>query len=190
VWEFVSGLLKDPERIRKGLEALIEEERAGMLDDPQQQSKVWLKKLSEVDSKRSKFQDMAAEGLITFDELRSKLEEAEQTRERVQAKLKALNRRREKMEELERDRDAVMESYAGMVPEELDDLASEERHQIYKMLRLQVIVGPDRPPEVSGTFGEDLDFCGLESSSTLRSTPTRTSYQKWEIRQLRLWTMP
>jgi hypothetical protein len=58
-----------------------------------------------------------------------------------------------------------MESYAGMVPEELDDLTSEERHQIYKMLRLQVSVGPEMPPEVSGTFKRDLDFCELKSSS-------------------------
>jgi hypothetical protein len=67
VWEFVSGLLKDPQRIREGLEALIEEERAGMLGDPHRQAKAWLKKLSEVEGKRSRFQDMAAEGLITFD---------------------------------------------------------------------------------------------------------------------------
>jgi hypothetical protein len=32
-----------------------------------------------------------AEGLITFDELRSKLEEAERTRERAQAELEALD---------------------------------------------------------------------------------------------------
>ena len=108
---------------------------------------------------------MAAEGLITFDELRTKLKEAERTRERAQAELEALDRRRENIEELERDKDAVMESYASMVPEELDDLASEERHQIYKMLRLQVAVDPDRPPEVCGTFGGDLEFCDLESSS-------------------------
>ena len=165
VWEFVSRLLKDPERIREGLESLVEEERAGMLGDPQRQVKAWLKKLSEMDSKRSRFQDMAAEGLITFEELRSKLEEAEQTRERAEAELEALNRRRENIEELERDKDAMMESYAGMVPEELDDLTSEERHQIYKMLRLQVSVGPDMPPEVSGAFGGDPDFCELESSS-------------------------
>jgi DNA repair ATPase RecN len=139
--------------------------RAGMLADPHRQAKEWLKKLSEVDSKRSRYQDMAAEGLITFDELRSKLEEAEQTRERAHAELEALDRRRENIEELERDKDAVMESYAGMVPEELDDLASEERHQIYKMLRLQVTTGPDMPPEVSGTFGGELDFCDSESSS-------------------------
>jgi len=190
VWEFVSGLLKDSERIRKGLEALIEEERAGMLGDPHRQAKAWLKKLSEVDSKRSRFQDMAAEGLITFDELRSKLEEAEQTRERAQAELEALNRRREKIEELERDKDAVMESYAGMVPEELDDLTSEERHQIYKMLRLQVSVGPDMPPEVSGGFGGDPVFCDSESSSRSRWIPTLTSYPAWEMQPRERWTRP
>ena len=161
-----------------------------MLGDPHRQSKVWLKKLSEVDSKRSRFQDMAAEGLITFDELRSKLDEAEQTRERAQAELEALNRRRENMEELERDKDAVMESYAGMVPEELDNLASEERHQIYKMLRLQVTVGPDMPPEVSGAFGGDLDFCNSESSSRSRWIPTLTSYPAWEMRPRERWTRP
>ena len=31
-----------------------------------------------------------------------------------------------------------MESYAGMVGETLEDLAPEERHQIYKLLRLDV----------------------------------------------------
>ena len=190
VWEFVSGLLKDSERIRKGLEALIEEERAGMLGDPHRQSKVWLKKLSEVDSKRSRFQDMAAEGLITLDELRSKLDEAEHTREKVQAELEALDSHRENIEELERDKDAVMESYAGMVPKELDELTSEERHQIYKILRLQVSVGPDMPPEVSGTFGGDLDFCDSESSSRSRWIPTLTSYPAWEMRPRERWTRP
>jgi len=35
VWEFVSEFLKDPQRIREGLEAMIEEERAGLRGDPQ-----------------------------------------------------------------------------------------------------------------------------------------------------------
>ena len=38
-----------------------------MLGDPQRQAKAWLKKLSEADRKRSRFQDVAAEGLITFE---------------------------------------------------------------------------------------------------------------------------
>jgi len=33
VWEFVSGLLKDPKRLRTGLDAMIEQERNGMRGD-------------------------------------------------------------------------------------------------------------------------------------------------------------
>ena len=39
-----------------------------------------------------------------------------------------------------------MESYAGMVSETLEDLAPEERHRIYKLLRLGVRYRPDWPP--------------------------------------------
>ena len=43
-----------------------------------------------------------------------------------------------------------------MVPQELDDPVPEERRQVYKILRLlQVMVPPDEPPEVNGTFGGD-----------------------------------
>ena len=111
-------------------------------------------------------------------------------REKARRELEALNGRQETIEELERYRDAVMESYAGMVPEELDDLTSEERHQIYKMLRLQVTVGPDMPPEVSGTFGGDSDFRDLESSSRSRWIPTLTSCPAWVMRPRERWTRP
>jgi hypothetical protein len=41
-----------------------------------------------------------------------------------------------------------------MVPQELDDPVPEERRQVYMILRLlQVMVRPDKPPEVNGTFG-------------------------------------
>ena len=166
VWGFVSGLLKHPEHVRKGLEAMIEKERReGMRGNPERETKWWLERLSEVDRKRSSFQDMAAEGLISFDELRSKLAALEETRKTARRELKALSHRREKIEELERDKNVLLESYVGMVPEGLDALTLEERHRLYKMLRLQVVLGPGAPPEVSGTFGDGLLVCGSEMSS-------------------------
>ncbi len=71
VWGLVSGLLKEPERIGEGLEQLIEDERQGINGDPVREQKAWLQKLAEIDSRRSSFQDMAADGLISFDELRA-----------------------------------------------------------------------------------------------------------------------
>jgi hypothetical protein len=126
------------------------------------------------DRKRSGFQDMAAEGLISFDELRSKLAALEETRKTARRELKALSRRREKIEELERDKNALLESYVGMVPEGLDALTSEERHRLYKILRLRVVLGPGAPPEVSGAFGDSILVCGSETSSGKPFTSPQT----------------
>ncbi len=90
VWSFVSSLLKKKDLLREGLEQMIENERDGACRDPEREAKAWLDKLTEADRKRSGFQDMAAEGLITFDELRTKLADLEETHEAVQQKLAAL----------------------------------------------------------------------------------------------------
>jgi hypothetical protein len=73
VWELVSRLLKDFDLLQAGLELFIEEELRSVLGDPNKETESWAKKLVEVDRKRSAFQDQQAEGLITLDELRSKL---------------------------------------------------------------------------------------------------------------------
>jgi hypothetical protein len=56
----------------------------------------------------------------------------------------------------ERDRDTLWESYARMVPEALDNLTSEERHQVYKMLWLKVLAYKDGILEVSGVFEDSF----------------------------------
>ncbi len=170
VWGFVSDLLRDPERVREGLEAMIEKEREGIHGDPEQEAKAWLDKLAEVDRKRSNFQDMAAEGLVTFDELRSKLAMLEEVSKTARRELAALARQREKVEEMERDKSALLTSYAGMVQGALETLTPEERHHVYKLLRLQVVVSPDGPAEVSGTFGTDIVICSSETTSSRPST--------------------
>jgi len=48
------------------------------------------------------------------------------------------------VEELERDRDAPLEIYVGMVPEGLDAFAPGERHRVYKRIRLNVTSSPMR----------------------------------------------
>ena len=63
-----------------------------------------------------------------------------------------------------------MESYAGMVSETLEDLAPEERHRIYKLLRLGVRFRPDWPLEITGIFaqvGEEAET----SSSDRKPSP-------------------
>ncbi len=62
----------------------------------------------------------------------------EETREAAGNALEALRGRKGRVEEPNRDRDALLESYAGMVPEGLDALTPEERRWAYKRISLNV----------------------------------------------------
>jgi site-specific DNA recombinase len=152
VWELVSGLLSDPERLRKGLDAMIEEQRGSLRGDPEGEARTWLERLAALDRKRSGYLDLAAEGIMDRDELRLKLAELQEDRETAEREIAAIEDRREQLEQMERDRETVMEHYAGTVPEALDDLSPEEHHKIYKMLRLEVLAYPDKSLEVSGAI--------------------------------------
>ena len=57
---------------------------------------------------------------MTLDELDEQLKRIEETRKIAQEELAALEGRCQRLEELEHDGDALLERYAGMVPEALD----------------------------------------------------------------------
>jgi hypothetical protein len=150
VWGFVRGLLRDPERIRAGLDRLIEEERTQAGRDPERDAEFWSKKMTEVE--RRGYHRLAAKGHMTDEELVAALSELDEIRETAERELEAARARDEALQRLEHDRDALMESYAGMVSETLEDLAPEERHRIYKLLRLGVRFRPNWPLEITGVF--------------------------------------
>ena len=107
---------------------------------------------------------MAAEGLITLDELRTKLAGLDVTRETAERELEALGSHREKLKALKQDKEPVLETYAQMAPEALNSVTPEERHQFYRMLRLRV-VQPGRRTEVSGAFNHSQGICTLGTTS-------------------------
>ena len=164
VWEAISRLFTDSERLRADLERMIDLEREGMRGDPESEAKAWCDKLAEADRKRSGFQDMAADGLITFDELRGKLATLEETRAVAERELDGLRHRCEHLDSLERNKEAVLENYAALAPKALDSLTPEERHRLYKMLKLRVNVDLDGSLEVSGALVDDLAVCQAEAS--------------------------
>jgi hypothetical protein len=59
--------------------------------------------------------------------------------------------REERTRELETERDALLTSYAEVIPEALDNLSGEERMRVYEMLQLEVSPDPEGY-EVSGAF--------------------------------------
>ena len=181
VWAFVSNLLKSPELLRAGLEKLIEDERKALRGNPAREAEMWAKKLSEAERKRSAYQDQQAEGLITLDELRTKLAALEEIREVARKELADLKDRRERIEDLERDAETLLEHYARMVPEALDNLTPEERHRVYKMLRLNVIMYRDGRVEITGAFMGLLDAMSsnsVKTESTSSSTATSQTSQR------------
>jgi hypothetical protein len=53
-----------------------------------------------------------------------------------------------------------------MVPQALDDLTPEERRDVYKMMRLKVLIFSDGSVEVTGVFGGPL---GIGASRSVKS---------------------
>jgi hypothetical protein len=152
--EFARGLLLQPERLRDGLKKCVEREREQVLrGDPEQEASSWLEKTTAVDRQRAKYQEMAAEELITFEELREQLAGLEETKKTAQGELQSISLRRQRLEELERSADDLVRQYTAIMPEALDTISPEERHQIYKTLRMKVLVSTE------GTVTVELD-CG------------------------------
>ncbi|MDQ3284826.1 MAG: hypothetical protein M3P92_03805, partial [Actinomycetota bacterium] len=102
--------------------------------------------------------DMVAEGLITFDELRAKLADLQKVREAAEQELENLRSRKERLEELEKDRDALLGSWAELVPASLEALSGLERNKVYRMLKLLVTPAPEGY-QVSGAFCT-MEPCG------------------------------
>ncbi len=57
-----------------------------------------------------------------------------------------------------------------MTPAALDALSPEERHQIYKMLRITVEVSPEGSLNVTGVLGDSLFLSTKTSASPGRSS--------------------
>lgn len=137
--------MKDPESLRSDLDRYIELERKGQRSsgDPGREARLWAERLVEVEHKRTKYQEMAAEDLITFEELRTRLSELDEARKMAEGELATLRGRQEHVRNLERYRDALLDSLEAEAPEALDALTPEQRHQWYRLLGLRADVRAD-----------------------------------------------
>jgi hypothetical protein len=97
----------------------------------------WAEKLTELGTKQAKFQDMAAEGLITFDELREKLAQLDETRKVAEQELINLEYRKERISQLEQNKASLLKDFTDLMPDALDALTGEVRHRIYNLLRTE-----------------------------------------------------
>jgi site-specific DNA recombinase len=164
----VSGLLADPDRVREGFEIRIRRERSCARDGPDRRA-VWVKRLSEIECTRLRYQAMIAGGLMTPGELGARLEELEAARATVQGELEKLRAGLREVERLERERDTILEALAGSGVEVLQRLPPEERRKIYLMLELAVLIGEDGILRVSAIPGTAI--LGAREPSVLPPAP-------------------
>ncbi len=88
---------------------------------------------------------------MTLEELRERLEELEDTHKLAQAELEDLANRGGRIKGLEKDRDALLQSLAEMVPSALESLIGEKKNKLYRMLQLEVTPS-NEGYKVSGAF--------------------------------------
>lgn len=81
--------------------------------------------------------------MIDFEELRTRLAALEDSRKTAEREPRALQSHTEHLTQLERDRDSLLENYAGLMPEAIEALGPEERHRVYRMIGMEVHLAPD-----------------------------------------------
>jgi site-specific DNA recombinase len=166
VWNYVSGVMKDPEQLRSDLDTMIELESKGTRGDPSKDAKLWAEKLVEVDRKRAKYQEAFAADAMTLPELKAYLAQLDETRKTAEHELEALRGQEQYMRTLEADRDALLDSLEAQAPERLDSLTPEQRHQWYKLLKLKAAVFADGRVEISWAGGASREaVCETETLS-------------------------
>jgi site-specific DNA recombinase len=171
VWEKIYADMTSPQALREDLERIIELKRREMRGDPESEARAWHRKLSETEAMRSGYQEQAARGLMTLDELAARLSELEETRQRAARELEAARNRAGELEQLEWEKEELLEHYEAIAPEALRNLTPEQRHRFYGFLRLKVHLPPDGPPvlEFSGMPAEELFVSSCETESGCRS---------------------
>jgi hypothetical protein len=97
---------------------------------------------------------MAVEELITFEELKERLEGLEEAKKTVQGKLESISLHRQRLDELECSAEDLVRQYAAIVPESLDVISPEERHQLYKTLKMRVLVNAEGTVTVETVLSE------------------------------------
>src|SRR5215217_3234182 len=117
---------------------------------------------------------MAAEGLIDFEELRAKLATLKEQSESARRELDNLKAHRERIVQLEAERDALLEHYEQVAPEALDALDDAQRGCLYRKLHLKAIAKEDGSVELEMP-GSSLGTIRVSKSKiTHHPCPSRT----------------
>jgi hypothetical protein len=168
VWGLISGFLKEPQKLEAGLEEMVRREERSLNRDPRMEVEIWRAKISGAQERRRRCQEMAAEGLIDFGELREMLSELDEEKKVAEREIESLQKKGERLDAMRCNKDALLTNMAEMTPRLIDELAPEEKHRIYGMLGLRVTSDENGSLEAAGeltglSFGKQEPRCPSRS---------------------------
>jgi hypothetical protein len=99
--------------------------------------------------------DLYLENKLDMDRYERRLAQIRHTRKTAEDELARQKAKADHVEQLERDREALLNHFARIVPEQLHALEPEERNRIYKMLDLTVLAHENGSLELKWTLGAD-----------------------------------
>ncbi len=139
----VESLLQDPERVRGNLDEAIARETAN-IRSPHTESATWLKVIEDCNRKRSRYQDLAADGLMTREELAEKLRVLDINKAAAEQHLADATSAESRVNELQATKRAILSAYAnGILYDGIRYFTPQMRHDIYDALGLRVTVQTD-----------------------------------------------
>jgi site-specific DNA recombinase len=173
----ILDLIRRPEIMLEHVEREIETQKAEVADSAAHRA-MWQEQLQKIERKRSGFQDMAAEGLLTFAELRTKLDALEREADRARKEFASLSEPQRAIQELEVI-PVTVEQYIAELPEIIrSDPEHKSAHlkEIYRKLNLEVVARKNGELIITGAFGrrelEPRDpgpFIGMKATHDLDS---------------------
>jgi site-specific DNA recombinase len=156
VWEEVRELLRDPWRFAAEYEKAIEAEtRRG---DPEPELRRLAGMIERLDAQRKRAQDFALEEeLLSKEELRERIAILNEQRAAVEREIATVGDRQKRIEQLERDREAILIHRIRPYRYVMDLTSPEEKNALYRRLQLKVLALPDGGVEITGLLrvGED-----------------------------------
>jgi septal ring factor EnvC (AmiA/AmiB activator) len=123
--------------------------------DPDKQQRAWAEQIAECTRLRAAYQDQQAAGLMTLEELGSKLTELDERRRSAERALADVRDARERIEALEAERDALIAAHAAhaaTIPEDLENLTGEARNAEYRRFEIEVTPDPEGEFRATGVF--------------------------------------
>jgi hypothetical protein len=179
VRQFALNLIRNPEVLREKARAEADRLKE-TLRRPERKIKHWADQLANVDRLRSGYQDQAAAGLMTLDELGSKLKQLDERRAVAEDELDRLRDTQQQVDYLD-DLPGLVEDYLRDLPQLIayptrkqDEDAVEDGLRIYKVTTDTVQPRPEVDQEAIGRkyrgLYDDLNLKAVKTSDGLEIT--------------------